>query len=241
MKIRIKFGKYGELKFIGHLDVMRYFQKLMRRADIDICYSKGFSPHQIMSFAQPLGIGVTSDGEYFDIEAHSTLSTAEAVKRLNEFSVPNLPVYDYRLLPDDAKTGMAVIAAADYIVRPRYPERVYFDIKKTWGEFMAQETILIDKKTSAGEEELDMKTLIYENEADEGSISFRLSCGSVINLKPETVMEKFFEFVGYEPAEFELIIHRKELYAAAGDGFISLGDMGTVIEKGFSEDDKGDN
>ena len=64
MKIRIKFRKYGTMKFIGHLDVMRYFQKAIRRADVDVCYSGGFSPHQIMSFAAPLGVGITSRGEY---------------------------------------------------------------------------------------------------------------------------------------------------------------------------------
>ena len=47
MKIRIKFSKQGAMKFIGHLDTMRYFQKAMRRADVDIRYSEGFSPHQI--------------------------------------------------------------------------------------------------------------------------------------------------------------------------------------------------
>ena len=62
MKIRIKFSKYGNMKFIGHLDVMRYFQKAIRRADVDIRYSGGFSPHQIMSFAAPLGVGITSNG-----------------------------------------------------------------------------------------------------------------------------------------------------------------------------------
>ena len=68
MKIRIKFRKFGVMKFIGHLDMMRYFQKAIRRAGIDICYSGGFSPHMIMSFASPLGVGLTSDGEYLDIE-----------------------------------------------------------------------------------------------------------------------------------------------------------------------------
>ena len=48
MKIRIKFEKDGVMRYIGHLDIMRYFQKSMRRAEIDICYSTGFSPHQIM-------------------------------------------------------------------------------------------------------------------------------------------------------------------------------------------------
>lgn len=67
MKIRIKFRKYGTMKFIGHLDVMRFFQKAIRRAGIPIAYTEGFSPHQIMSFAAPLGVGLTSDGEYLDI------------------------------------------------------------------------------------------------------------------------------------------------------------------------------
>ena len=64
------------MKFIGHLDMMRYFQKAIRRANIPIAYSGGFSPHQIMSFAAPLGVGITSDGEYLDIEVNSTESSA---------------------------------------------------------------------------------------------------------------------------------------------------------------------
>lgn len=71
VKVRVKFSKHGVLKFIGHLDVMRYFQKAIRRAGIDIAYSAGFSPHQIMSFAAPLGVGLESNGEYMDIEVHS--------------------------------------------------------------------------------------------------------------------------------------------------------------------------
>ena len=46
MKIRIKFRKYGTMKFIGHLDVMRYFQKAIRRSEVNIRYSEGFSPHR---------------------------------------------------------------------------------------------------------------------------------------------------------------------------------------------------
>ncbi|MEG0566064.1 MAG: TIGR03936 family radical SAM-associated protein, partial [Hungatella sp.] len=63
MKIRIKFSKLGAMKFVGHLDLLRYFQKAMRRAEVDICYSEGFSPHQVMSFAAPLGVGLTGTGE----------------------------------------------------------------------------------------------------------------------------------------------------------------------------------
>ena len=50
MKIRIKFRKYGTMKFIGHLDVMRYFQKAIRRSEVNIRYSEGFqsSPDHVL-------------------------------------------------------------------------------------------------------------------------------------------------------------------------------------------------
>ena len=72
LKARIKFRKYGIMRFIGHLDVMRFFQKAMRRANIPIAFTGGYSPHMIMSFAQPLvwdspvteNIWILTDGVY---------------------------------------------------------------------------------------------------------------------------------------------------------------------------------
>ena len=99
MKVRIKFSKQGPVKFIGHLDVMRYFQKAMRRAGIDIKYSEGFSPHQIMSFAAPLGLGLTSNGEYMDIEVNSMNSCETMVKQLNAVMVEGIEVLEMDLKP----------------------------------------------------------------------------------------------------------------------------------------------
>ena len=113
MRIRIKFRKYGVMRFIGHLDIMRYFQKAMRRANIDIAYSEGFSPHQIMSFAAPLGVGITSDGEYLDIEVHSTKSTDESRDALNAVMVDGIEITEYVVLRQDAKKAMTSVAAAD--------------------------------------------------------------------------------------------------------------------------------
>ena len=82
MKARIKFRKNGVMKFIGHLDIMRYFQKAIRRAQIPIAFTGGYSPHMIMSFANPLGVGLTSDGEYFDIELTEPIASYEALGRV---------------------------------------------------------------------------------------------------------------------------------------------------------------
>ena len=119
MKIRIKFSKQGTMKFIGHLDSMRYFQKAMRRADVDIRYSEGFSPHQIMSFAAPLGVGLTGSGEYLDIEVHSSDSSRVMVKRLNEVMAEGVEILSFRRLPDGAANAMSLVAACDYTVRLR--------------------------------------------------------------------------------------------------------------------------
>ena len=73
MKVRIKFAKTGHMKFVGHLDTMRYFQKAIRRAELPVAFSGGYSPHMIMSFAAPLGVGTESLGEYFDLELAETV------------------------------------------------------------------------------------------------------------------------------------------------------------------------
>ena len=95
LKVRIKFRKYGVMKFIGHLDVMRFFQKVMRRADIPIAFTSGYSPHMIMSFAQPLGLGVTSDAEYLDIELTRPISSEDAVSQMNAVMVEGIEIVSF--------------------------------------------------------------------------------------------------------------------------------------------------
>ena len=83
----VSYTHLGAMKFIGHLDIMRYFQKAVKRAGLDAAFSEGYSPHMIMSFASPLGVGITSTGEYFDLELKSASSSEEMVKRLNDADV----------------------------------------------------------------------------------------------------------------------------------------------------------
>ena len=197
MKIRIKFRKSGVMKFIGHLDIMRYFQKAMRRADIDICYSEGFSPHQIMSFAAPLGVGITSDGEYLDIEVHESKSTKEAMADLNATMVEGVEITGYVKLPDNAKTAMSLVAAADY--KLFFKEGYEVPFTKTEAKqaildyFITPSEVLITKQTKKSEKIMDLKQLVYDfkvegtEEAPEFYIN--LCTGSSDNLKPELVLE----------------------------------------------------
>lgn len=129
------------MKFIGHLDIMRYFQKAIRRANIPIAFSGGFSPHMIMSFAAPLGVGVTSAGEYFDMElTDDSLSSKEMENRLNATMAEGMEVISVRQIPDGkASACMSLVAAADYTVAFREGKESLCRVeKRTAGSIFAQ-------------------------------------------------------------------------------------------------------
>lgn len=212
MKIRIKFKKVGSLKFIGHLDVMRYFQKAFRRAEVDIAYSKGFSPHQLLSFAAPLGIGLTSEGEYLDAEFVTSDTSEEMLRRINETMVEELCILEFKQLPEDADNAMASVAGADYCIciREGYYENASFFEKLE--QFANQEQIVIMKKTKKSEKEVDIRPMIYKIEQRDNCIFMQLATGSVANLKPETVMMALCNYCGVEYEPFGTQIHRLETY-----------------------------
>ena len=68
LKIRIQFAKYGKMIYIGHLDISALFSEGASPCRyVDLAYTQGYNPHPILSFAAPLGVGITSCGEYADL------------------------------------------------------------------------------------------------------------------------------------------------------------------------------
>ena len=232
MKVRIKFSKEGIMKFIGHLDMMRYFQKAFRRSGIDISYSQGFSPHQLISFAAPLGVGLTSRGEYMDIMVGSAQDSRKMAELLNAQMVEGVKILSCRQIEDETKhsNAMAILAAADYEVSFKDPEFFDSDMESAFRAFMEQAHIPTVRKTKKGEKEIDLRALIYHWNIKDGHIFMKLATGSVDNLKPEFVMETFLQSLGKNIELSGLDICRLEMYAKDADGaFISLEDLGRNI------------
>ncbi len=234
MNIRIKFRKTGALRFISHLDVMRYFQKVMRRAEIDICFSEGYSPHMIMSFASPLGLGLTSEGEYLDIRIRQAIPSKEALLRMNSVMAEGMEALSFRRLPDNSKNAMSIVAAADYEVRFRENCVLPEGWENVLSDFLEQPEIRIQKETKKGLQEVDIRPWIYTCSVSDGVIFLQLSAGSVHNLKPELFMKAFASWAGYQISSHMLLIHRAELYANQGSDqkpeLISLEELGEDIE-----------
>ena len=234
MKARIKFRKNGVMKFIGHLDIMRYFQKAIRRAEIPIAFTSGYSPHMIMSFANPLGVGLTSDGEYFDIELTESIASKEAVRRLNEQMVDGMEIVSFVQIPDDKKSkGMSIVAGADYLSSVKngsLPENLAEKLEA----FYAQDEICVVKKTKKSEKEVDIRPMIYKLECRNGGIYMRVAAGSVQNLKPELVTEAFVRYLGMEADAVTFTHHRLETFAESEDAdgktvLVPLDALGTEI------------
>ncbi|MDE7332179.1 MAG: TIGR03936 family radical SAM-associated protein [Lachnospiraceae bacterium] len=218
MKVRIKFSKYGPVRFLGHLDVMRYFQKALRRADIDVAYSEGFSPHQIMSFAAPLSVGHTSSGEYFDIEVNRFTSEEDLREKLQSVMVEGFDILKVQLLPDKEKNAMAGVAAADYLVS--FSDKV--PLPENWKaglmDFYRQESIPVTKTTKKGQREIDLKEGVYLLEVRGEDVYMLVDAGSGSNIKPGFVLETFFEKSGVSLPEYPFRIHRLETYKREENG-----------------------
>ena len=194
MIFRIRFAKYGVVKFIGHLDVMRYFQKAVRRSELPIKYSQGFNPHQLMVFAQPLGVGVTSDGEYMDIETEDNdfegnpLSAERVREILGGALTEGFEIVAIREIPwtegtKHPENAMALVKGADYIMSlkdgynlyPKNTNDAVCDIVNADAlniklkEFLEKDSIIVSKKSKSGERDFDIRPYIYEAAIEDNS------------------------------------------------------------------------
>ena len=87
IKYRLEFSKTDRMVFIGHLDLLKFFQRTFKRAGIPIGHSWGFNPHQLTTFAVPLALGVSSVGEILDIQLTEKMDCGGNKDTLNN----NLP------------------------------------------------------------------------------------------------------------------------------------------------------
>ncbi|MGY0393932.1 TIGR03936 family radical SAM-associated protein [Fusobacterium sp.] len=99
MKKRVYFDKCGEMKFISHLDLLRFFERLFNKSEIPVKYSEGFHPRPKMSFGSPISLGTEAYNEIMDFETDAEISNEEVVKRLNESGVLGFKVHKVEEVP----------------------------------------------------------------------------------------------------------------------------------------------
>ncbi|MDF2892651.1 MAG: hypothetical protein K0R80_3018 [Clostridia bacterium] len=204
INVRLKFTKGSEVKYISHLDLMRTFMRVVRRAEVPIAYSGGFNPHPEMSFGAPLSLGVISLAEYVDINLAQEVPLSELVDKLNQYMPMGIKVLGAIKLPEKFKSAMALITHAKYSIKAYIDDADTKELKEKLNSFINQEQILAQKKQPKKNfqiKEVDIRPMILEMNFDgcqDGICIFSclLHSGSKANLKPEMLMQAFSDYVG---------------------------------------------
>lgn len=211
VKYRLEFSKFGETKFVSHLDLVRLFSRVFKRAELPLAYSEGFNPHPKMSIGIPLSVGVTSKAELVDVEFYSEVDEEDIKTRLNEKMPMGIAVTRVKKLEQvDAK--LSTVAKAQY-------ELELFGATLTGqqiSDFMARDTVEIEKKTKRSEKIVDIKPDIFALSCiSESKLFMELATGSNANLKPDVVIEAMQKFIdGFHPEDYA--VHRAKMTDAEG-------------------------
>ena len=229
MRYVIKFTKGEDIKFIGHLDLMRTIQRIIRRSGLPIEYSKGFNPHMALSIAQPLSVGVYSDGEYLDLVLTKELKEEEVVNTLNEFAPPTIKficakgieiIENVKRLPQT----MALLDGARYTIKLKLNSEE--GIAEAMDSMLNEKEFNIVKKTKKGEKETDIKPLIkelkYWVKDNELIINTLISTGSRENLSADLLVTYIKSKVDGINKDAFVNIRREEMYLLKKNKYVPL-------------------
>ncbi|MDI6605278.1 MAG: TIGR03936 family radical SAM-associated protein [Thermoanaerobacteraceae bacterium] len=213
MKLRNRFMKADNLRFISHLDLMRVIERAMRRGDIKFSLSKGFNPHPLISFGPALMLGATTHGDYFDVIIENNLSPQEFKDRMNAVLPECIYISDsYEVGEKDLLSQH--VKEAEYIVKAR----LFGELKEIQNQieaFMTKDKIIIEKETKKGKKDIDLKPYILNFNyisTDEGwillYIKLTIAEGSP---GPLYVINAFNKFIGDKIDTETYRLDRKDL------------------------------
>ena len=231
MKVRyvIKFTKESSIKFISHLDLMRTLQRVIRRANLPMEYSKGFNPHMAMSIAQPLSVGVYSDAEYMDIVLVEELNEEEIINKLNEKTASGIKFLTAKKVV--TKEGekkvpqtMALVDAARFTVKILCEDAKVVEEKMQELEKKAEWTTI--KKSKKGEKEVNLRTMIKEMKYwindNELILNILVSSGSREHLSPDLVASYIKSNIDEIVEDAFIDIKREEMYVLKDDKYVPI-------------------
>ena len=181
--VRVRFSREGATSFVAHLDMMRIFERAMKRSGINCEYSQGFNPRPVMAFALPLGVGVETIDDYVDITINGPISPVEMVARLKSAMPDGIDIIGAIKAPSEKDSMMAQVTAAQYMLLAPGIEKMQKFIQDA-------PTLMVIKTSKCVRKTVDVKPLIILVEVvDANSIKILVKAGSKENLRPDLLLE----------------------------------------------------
>ena len=190
-RLRVTFSRSDGLKFISHLDMMRLWQRALRRADIPLAYSQGFSPHPRLSLAAPLAIGVTSSAELMDVFLQRRVSPHFFLKTVSPQLPTGIDISEVVEIGSGLPSLQSQILYAEYEVcmeTDREPREVEDAVRS----LLAKDTLPWQHTRDKEIRRYDLRRLIediwmIDRNSHECTLGMRLRCDSAGTGRPEQV------------------------------------------------------
>ena len=188
-KIRIKYSKEEELKYLSHLDIVRTIERAVRRSAIPISYTAGYNPRQQIAFGTPSNVGVTSGSEYLDIFLDRWTNPDIVRMELARTFPPGLKILDAKAFAPQGESLSSLINTAEYLVEIEGGKLEIDNLKLRIKEFFAQKEAKLIRKREKGDREIDIRPLVYRIELCSSNLL-------TLDPKPHSAILKLFVSVG---------------------------------------------
>lgn len=210
-RLRVTFGKAGPLVYTSNLDTAKIWERVLRRADLPILYTKGFNTRPRISLAMPLPLGISSECEILEISLRESIHVCEDSlrKRLLSVSPNGLTIGSIVEVDRRASTLHSLVNSAEY--RIRFMDNVERqDLQKKVDDLLGRESIIIDRMRRRKRSVMDVRPLILALGVDgRDQLIAHLSVGDRGNLRPDQLLELL------ELTDLHHTVHRFKLHFLA--------------------------
>lgn len=181
MLIRLKYSKKDEMAFVSHLDLLRIFIRALRRANIELEYSKGFHPHPKISFSPALSLGIESICEFVDIETKENYDLSDIKLKINNALPNGIEILEIKMYEQFDK----IANISNYSQYEITFDKIYDNFSDVINNILNTKSIIINKKSKKGKSvEVDVRDRIYEIKLDNNKILVLLLNSNNGALKP---------------------------------------------------------
>ena len=190
-RLRVTFSKGAQLRYITHLDLMRFWERALRRADVPIAYSEGFSPHPQLSLASPLPVGVTASAELMDVFLSVQTPPIAFMRALRPQLPPGLSLESVEEVDLALPSIQSQMLAAEF--RAELPEGVEISrLNRRIETILALETLSWKHNREREVRNYDLRPLIQElrlvEDCSPASIVMRLQSDNSATGRPDQVL-----------------------------------------------------
>ncbi len=192
---RVRFSRKGSLAYIGHLDMMRTFERSIRRSGLPLLHSQGYNPRPMLVFALPLGVGIQTVDDYVDIYLSEPIEPEAVLSMLQPYLPQDLSVLAADSLPESVGSIMAIVTTASYTFRAP-------GIRDAVSRLLLHKEIIVEKMSKGQKRNVDIRSLILNTEntkeEDPDTAEIIVCAGSSQNLRPDLFLQALETYAGYE-------------------------------------------